>query len=307
MAPQEGIPPAANVLGTIGTICWCIQLAPQVVRNYRTKSTEGLPAAMMFMWSTSAVPFGVYAIVQRFNIPLIVQPQCFCVLCGISWAQCLVYGRYGPARSATVLLLNLTVIRKWKKWTATLLLVGLFTLFAALQAGLVFAIRPAYHRGVDWPVLLIGIIAFIVMIAGYFPIPFELVKRRGRVVGIDFIFLTIDWFGAFFSLMSLVAQSEFDALFGTLYALCCLIEMSMVASHLIWRLRTRGIRKRARVEGKTFDESEEGSAWQAKGIDLGVKFWSLVGRRNNVARPCEMDAEEVISTTYKNTVPNTVG
>lgn len=92
MAPQTSIPPAANVLGTIGTFCWCVQLLPQIFRNYRTKSTEGLPAFMMMLWSTSAVPFGIYAIVQRFNVPLIVQPQCFGAFCGVSWAQCMVYG-----------------------------------------------------------------------------------------------------------------------------------------------------------------------------------------------------------------------
>lgn len=93
MAPQNSIPLAANILGTIGTICWCVQLVPQIWRNYRTKSTLGLPAKMMLLWSISGVPFGVYAVVQRFNIPLIIQPQCFCVLCGVSWAQCMVYGR----------------------------------------------------------------------------------------------------------------------------------------------------------------------------------------------------------------------
>jgi hypothetical protein len=71
----------------------------------------------------------------------------------------------------------------------------------------------------DWPVLLIGIVAFISLISGYLPIPLELLKRRGRVVGIDFIFLTIDWCGAFFSLLALVAQNEFDVVFGTMYAL----------------------------------------------------------------------------------------
>jgi uncharacterized protein with PQ loop repeat len=91
MAPQTSIPLAANILGTIGTVCWCVQLLPQIWRNYRTKSTEGLPASMMLLWSISGVPFGVYAIAQQFNIPLIVQPQCFCVLCGVSWAQCLIY------------------------------------------------------------------------------------------------------------------------------------------------------------------------------------------------------------------------
>jgi hypothetical protein len=35
----------------------------------------------------------------------------------------------------------------------------------------------------------------------------------------DFVFLTIDFCGAFFSLLALVAQNEFDVLFGTMYAL----------------------------------------------------------------------------------------
>ncbi|KAH7366596.1 PQ loop repeat protein-like protein [Pyrenochaeta sp. MPI-SDFR-AT-0127] len=263
MAPQTSIPPAANVLGTIGTVCWCVQLAPQIWRNYRTKSTEGLPASMMLIWSISGVPFGVYAISQRFNIPLIIQPQCFCVLCGVSWAQCLIYGR------------------KWRTWTATLLLITLLIIFAATEAGLTFAIRPAYSRGIDWPVLLIGVIAFVTLISGYLPIPLELLKRRGRVVGIDFVFLTIDWCGAFFSLMALVAQNEFDALFGTMYALCCVIEMSMVASHMVWLIRTRGIRERAKEAGQTFDESEECVEWQSRGIDLERKIQVLFSRNNS--------------------------
>lgn len=95
----------------------------------------------------------------------------------------------------------------------------MFVAFAAVQAGLVFAIRPPYAKGVSYPVTVVGIFAFIMLISGYLPIPLELLKRRGRVVGIDFVFLGIDWFGAFFSLMSLVVQTEFDVLFGTLYAL----------------------------------------------------------------------------------------
>lgn len=50
---------------------------------------------------------------------------------------------------------------------------------------------------------LVGVVAAVLLIVGYTPVPFELWKRRGRVVGIDFGFLTIDWFGASFSLMAL--------------------------------------------------------------------------------------------------------
>ncbi|KAF1848760.1 PQ loop repeat protein [Cucurbitaria berberidis CBS 394.84] len=293
MAPQTSIPVAATVLGTIGTVCWCVQLAPQIWRNYRTKSTEGLPASMMLLWSISGVPFGIYAISQQFNIPLIVQPQCFCVLCAVSWAQCLVYGR------------------KWRTWTATLLLVTLLVIFAGLEAGLIFAIRPAYSRGIEWPVLLIGIVAFVTLISGYFPIPFELLKRRGRVVGIDFVFLTIDWCGAFFSLMALVAQNEFDVLFGTMYALCCVIEMSMVASHLVWLWRTRGIRKRAKEASKTFDESEEGIEWQAKGVDLEAKFLKLFPKTKSPEEGFHADSDSIATLVVpehvtSKTVPNAV-
>lgn len=186
-----------------------------------------------------------------------------------------------------------------------LLLTILFIICAGVEVGLVYAIRPPYQRGIDWPVLLVGIISFILLIGAYGGVPIELLKRRGRVIGIDFIFLTVDWCGAFFSLMSLVAQSEFDVLFGTMYALCCTIEMSMVASHLIWKLRTRGIHKRAKVEGKTFDESEEGREWQAKGIDLEAKFWKMLGREDKAKTSHEAEPAAVREDVAagKNTVP----
>ena len=51
MAPQTSIPTAANVLGTIGTVFWCVQLVPQIWHNWTTKKTEGLPALMMVLWA----------------------------------------------------------------------------------------------------------------------------------------------------------------------------------------------------------------------------------------------------------------
>lgn len=111
---------------------------------------------------------------------------------------------------------------------------------AAVQVGLVFLLRHGYYtEGIEWPMTLVGAVAFVLLIAGYIPLALELLKRRGRVVGINFVFLGIDWLGAFFSLMSLgelealcacsvplpqtykrkVAQKTFDTLFGTMYAL----------------------------------------------------------------------------------------
>ena len=143
MAPQTSIPLAASVLGTIGTILWSVQLCPQILHSYRTKSVEGLPATMMLLFSLSSLPFGVYAISQNFNIPLQIQPQCFGLLCGVSWAQCMYYGR------------------KWRAWTSALALSAILLAIAVLQVVFVLVIRGPYSRGVSWPVLTMGIIACI--------------------------------------------------------------------------------------------------------------------------------------------------
>jgi hypothetical protein len=41
----------ATILGTIGTVFWCIQLVPQIWYNWRRKKTEGLPVMMGFLWA----------------------------------------------------------------------------------------------------------------------------------------------------------------------------------------------------------------------------------------------------------------
>ncbi|KAK4943172.1 hypothetical protein LTR10_017196 [Elasticomyces elasticus] len=285
MAPQTSIPPAANVLGTIGTVFWSIQLLPQIYRSYRTKSTVGVPPLMMFLWSISGVPFGAYAIAQNFNIPIQIQPQCFCLFCLVNWGQCKYYSSKRKARNVIIIC------------TAILAVEG------GLQGLLVWLLRKGYNeKHLEWPSTLIGAIAFVLLISGYIPIPFELLKRRGRVVGIDFWFLAIDWFGAFFSLMSLgksiratscdhideglVAQHTFDPLFGTLYACwqvlssfqgcdanvnmfnsACL-EMSMFISQGVWLLRTRRLRKKCKEAGVEFDSHPEAMQWQSSGFKI---------------------------------------
>lgn len=89
----------------------------------------------------------------------------------------------------------------------------------------------------------------------------------------------------------------------------CAIEMSMVASHLIWRLRTRGIRKRAKESGKTFDEFEEGVEWQAKGIDAGKLLKrSIAGKKTwegeSGAASVNVEALPIPEEMTPKTVPN---
>ncbi|GLI80776.1 hypothetical protein PoHVEF18_009133 [Penicillium ochrochloron] len=82
---------ASNVLGTIGTVLWCIQLIPQIWYNYRRKKTDGFPAAMMLLWASCSVPMGAYLILQQVNIPLQIQPQIFGFFSLVGWGQILYY------------------------------------------------------------------------------------------------------------------------------------------------------------------------------------------------------------------------
>ena len=132
MAPQTNIPVSATVLGTIGTILWCIQLIPQIWTNWRTKSTDGLPGTMMFLWAICGVPFGAYSIVQNFNVPIQVQPQCFMGLCLVSWAQVLVYGR------------------GWRAWTASLMGIGVAAACAGVEAALILTLRVSAILVLPW-------------------------------------------------------------------------------------------------------------------------------------------------------------
>jgi uncharacterized protein with PQ loop repeat len=38
---------ADKVLATIGAVLWSIQVIPQIIKSYRTKSTDGLSAKLM--------------------------------------------------------------------------------------------------------------------------------------------------------------------------------------------------------------------------------------------------------------------
>lgn len=105
--------------------------------------------------------------------------------------------------------------------------------------------------------MIVGIAAAILLAAGLLPPYFELWKRSGRVIGINFVFLTIDWLGAFFSLMALAAQNAFDPLGGCLYIVCIVIEAGIFLSHGIWLFRTRRSRAVANAASRDLDEAPD--------------------------------------------------
>ncbi|KAE8836025.1 hypothetical protein HRS9139_04123 [Pyrenophora teres f. teres] len=210
--PQVSIPPAATVLGSLGTVVGVFRL----FHKYGTITAGRVPKACREPCSSyGGVPFGVYAIVQNFNFALKFQPQAFGSLTLIAWGQTLYYHN------------------KWRAWTATVATLALAASFGIMELILILTLRGPYERGIEWPMMLMAISA---------------------VIGIDFWFLIIDYAGAFFSLMAIVAQQWFDALGASLYIACMVLETGIFASQAIWLWRVRHIRRAAKKAGKTYDE-----------------------------------------------------
>jgi hypothetical protein len=120
--------------------------------------------------------------------------------------------------------------------------------FAGVMLACILPLRPVYDRGITWPITLIGVIAAILLGAGLLPPYWELYKRGGQVVGLNFVFLLIDSLGALFSVFSLVAQNgKLDILGCVLYIVILVLEAGLFISQGIWLLRTRKQRKAAKV------------------------------------------------------------
>lgn len=72
------MPLTATVLGTIGTVFWCVQLLPQMWYNWRRKKTDGLPPAMMFLWASCEyinIPFFQFQIMEKV-LTVLIKAQC---------------------------------------------------------------------------------------------------------------------------------------------------------------------------------------------------------------------------------------
>ncbi|KAJ2970734.1 hypothetical protein NUW58_g9607 [Xylaria curta] len=221
MAPQGEIPVAASVLGVGGS-----------------PTPYGMVIYVHFVQRIELIERLVdhRDSAMNFNIPIQVQPQVFMLLCLVNWGQILLYSH------------------KWPLWRVLAVTTGTAAIFAGVEAALILTLRPIYKAGNETPLIVIGVVAAILLAAGLLPPYGEAWKRRGRIIGINFVFLTVDSLGALFSLLSLVAQHTFDILGGVMYIVCILLEIGIFASHLIWLFRTRQIRKEAKHDGKTFDD-----------------------------------------------------
>ncbi|KAK7053779.1 PQ loop repeat-domain-containing protein [Favolaschia claudopus] len=222
---------AENVLGTIGTICWTAQLIPQVWKSYREKSTQGLSEWLVLCWGVSGAVFGVYAVIQNLNIPLIIQPQLFGFLCLVSWGQCLYYNSARP------------------KWMSFAMSFGTIVALGGFEVGMIFAIRPSLN---DHAIQFFGIFSSVLLVLGLVSQYMEIYQRK-EVVGLSILFMAIDMLGGIFSDLSLAFKPKFDEVAAVLYTLVVAMDGLVVLAALVLNPRAR--RRRRELELAAADDS----------------------------------------------------
>lgn len=254
----------ANVLATIGTVCWCVQLIPQIYFNYKRKNTEGFPELMAFLWCLCAPFFAVFVVVEDSSIPIMLQPHLFGVFCTIVYIQTMYYPPVSRPKKQIILRAGLFIFCQ-----------------VCLEVGFIIPLRKVYENGTEWPALIFGIIATILIATGLIAPYFELWKRKGRVVGINFLFLAVDLSGAIFSLASLaVDPSDLDIMGLVLYIVCACLEVGIFVSHFIWLIRFRLFRRSKEEKVNDIEKnlpSEDGCITEALSND------TIVANENNWA------------------------
>ncbi|CAI7624259.1 unnamed protein product [Penicillium bialowiezense] len=209
---------AENVLGTLGAVCWSIQLLPQIIINYRRHDTEGLQGSMMLLWAAAGVPLGVYNIVEEFNIALRIQPQILTTLSLLTWAQCLYYGK------------------KYSVVKCCVAVTSLLALLGGIEAGLIFGLQAAKNHDIRWPLIVMAVLSACLLAAGVLRHYWDIYVHR-TVRGISFIFVGIDAAGDLFSLVSVLFGSSVDVLGLVIYGTELTLWIGIFICGAIFNLR----------------------------------------------------------------------
>ncbi|CAG8479233.1 8045_t:CDS:2, partial [Paraglomus brasilianum] len=187
------LPVVENIFAMLGTLFCSFQLVPQAHKNWQCKSTEGLSSNMLLLWAFSSTLFGIYTIIESLSIPLILQPQLFCIIALFCNVQCLYYDQHVYPFD------NGSMERKFKYgvvFVVRLLVLG------AIQAAGVIGVKIAEEKEITWPKTTLGIIPTAILLCGFIPQFYEIYHAK-MVQGISLIFMALDISGAAFSILSL--------------------------------------------------------------------------------------------------------
>lgn len=230
---------ASTVCGLVGTVCWCVQLIPQIRYISQKKDSTGFNPIFMGLWLLASPFLACYAFISNQNIAIRIQPNVFMVFCLVAYyLSCL----YPPHKKSKKFIYGS--------------IGGFLLLCVVLEVGFIPWLKPDYANGTHWPALIFGIISGVVLAAGIVPLYFELAKRQGRVVGISFIFLAIDSLGAYLSILSVILGTM-DIMGIIMYSLIAVLELGVFASQIIWMIRFKWLGKEPIVDEENMIIEEE--------------------------------------------------
>lgn len=148
------------------------------------------------------------------------------------------------------------------------LISAFIVVWVGCEVGFVIWLKPVYAGGNESPDLVFGIIATVVLSLGLFPPYYELAKRNGRVIGINFVFLAMDSAGAVFSMASMLVD-VFDPMGMSLYVVILALEIGLFVSQGIWWLRFKWRKGSLEEEGlESFEEEDVEHANQKNELNI---------------------------------------
>ncbi|KAF9344308.1 hypothetical protein BGX26_004540 [Mortierella sp. AD094] len=206
-----------NVFGMLGIIFWSFQLLPQVIENYKKKSTEGLSYSMFFIWILAALGFGSYDVAEKLSIPIIVQPQIFGSLSALCFLQCLYYGKR----------------TRWSLRNIVVFGTLLFVAMAGIQAGAIYATKYGEDNQVKGTTVAAGVIPIVLVVLGFMP-QYADIYRDKSVVGVSMAFIAADAMGAVFSIISLCFRDTIDILATLTYVMVLVCDLTVFGFFLYY-------------------------------------------------------------------------
>ncbi|KAL1932230.1 hypothetical protein VTP01DRAFT_9286 [Rhizomucor pusillus] len=199
---------AEQVFAYLGLVLWSFQLAPQAIKSYRRKTTEGVSPWMMLIWALSGAFLGNYNIGLGVAIPLWVQPQLFAFIAYVCLVQEVHY------------------CKGWSTLKTWLALIALCICTGAFEVALLFAFWAAQRNNVQGAITFFGVMPVVTIIIGFLP-QYIKIFRESKVEGVSRVFLCMDFFGSIFSSISLGFRDEVDALDIVNYTAIAVLDLGI--------------------------------------------------------------------------------
>lgn len=152
----------------------------------------------------------------------------------------------------------LIVRQNWSVARSLALVLPIMCLMGGVQAGLIFALGHAKERDLDWPLILMAVLAAVLLAAGVGSHYVDIYRHR-TVRGISFIFVGIDALGDVFSLLSVIFQAKLDILGMIIYATELVLWVGIFACGAYYNLIPWLKENRLKGGRSTTDDGSQGS------------------------------------------------